>query len=514
MANPLSFLIELFDKMSGPANKISGSVNTMADSIERAHDKVGGFESTWTKLHSGLEVGRRGFEMVRGVAEGVVGVLEEIGQNQATQGIFEDILGKDEGRGVLDWLGKIRNSTAFTRDQLEGLTQPLIEFFKGDQLKNVVVAGLDVGRGSMARTEAALDTFAKVASTGKISSRAFKTLGLTTDAFKKLGAGDAGEASITIDKLLSMIAAKSGGQLGGRALQSSNTVAAKLNQIRGWTGELWERLSDSPALPRIVESLDKLGRTLTSEEVIGGLANLLEKMGEKLPDAISAAADLVTSLTPILRGVGAVLTWVGEAFSTAGTVIGEQAARIYLYFEGLFEGIAAIFNGGSVLDAVWKMITNLFDILTAPARTMFSIIGQSMVDGLVEGITGAFGAVKDAVVGLADSTVGWFKEKLGIASPSKVMMRLGGYTAEGFALGLESGAGRVDGAFSAVLSAPAVEAGAGGGGRGSLSVSFGDIIVQGGGKDSRGLGEELRQAVRQAVRDVIDEYGLKAGLVT
>ncbi len=513
MANPLSFLIELFDKMSGPANKISGSVDNMAASIEKAQAHVGGFESTWTKLHSGLEVGRRGFELAKGAAEGVLGILEEIGQNQATQGIFEDVLGKDEGRGVLDWLGKIRNSTAFTRDQLEGLTQPLIEFFKGDRLKDVVVAGLDVGRGSMARTEAAFDALAKVAATGKIGRGAFKTLGLTTDAFKKLGAGDAGEASITVDKLLSMIQDKSGGQLGGRTLQSANTVAGRLNQIRGWTGELWERLSDSPALPLIVDSLDKLGRTLTSEEVIGGLANLLEKMGEKLPDAISAAADLVMSLTPILRGVGAVLGFVGDVFSTAGTIIGEQAARIYLYFESFAQGLMAFFGGdGSVIDAVWKMITNLFDILTAPAKAMFSIIGESIVDGLVAGITGALGKVQDAITGLADSTVGWFKEKLGIASPSRVMMRLGGYTAEGFALGLEGGAGRIDGAFSAALGAPAVEAGAGG--RGTLSVSFGDIIVQGGGKDGRGIGEDLRQAVRQALRDVVDEYGIEAGLVT
>lgn len=511
MANPLSFLIELFDKMSGPATKISGSVDHMADSIEKAHERVDGFESRWTKLNEKLELGHRGFELVKGVAEGAIDILEEIGKNQATQGIFEDILGKDEGRGVLDWLGKIRTSTAFTRDQLEDLAQPMAEFFRGDKLKNVIVAGLDVGRGDLARTQAALDTFAKVASTGKISARAFKTLGLTTDAFKKLGAGDAGEANIGVDKLLSMIAEKSGGQLGGRALQSSNTVAGKLNQIRGWTGELWERLSDSPALDHIVESLDKLGRTLTSEEVIGGLANLLEKMGEKLPDAISAAADLIISLTPILRGVGAVLGWISEAFNTAGTIIGEQAARIYLYFEGFAEALMAIFGGeGSVITAVWKMITNLYDILTAPAKAYFSIIGEAMMDGLVGGITGALGRVEDAVVGVADSVVGWFKEKLGIASPSRVMMRLGGYTAEGFALGLEGGSGRIDDAFSATLGAPTVDAG--GGGRGGLTVTFGDIIVSGAGKDAKCIGEDLRQVVRQAIRDAAAEYGLEAGV--
>jgi hypothetical protein len=61
----------------------------------------------------------------------------------------------------------------------------------------------------------------------------------------------------------------------------------------------------------------------------------------------------------------------------------------------------------------------------------------------VNGITNGLGAVKDAITNVADSTVGWFKEKLGIHSPSRVFGQLGGFIGQGAALGMEGEQGRV-----------------------------------------------------------------------
>jgi hypothetical protein len=44
---------------------------------------------------------------------------------------------------------------------------------------------------------------------------------------------------------------------------------------------------------------------------------------------------------------------------------------------------------------------------------------------------------------VADSTVGWFKEKLGIHSPSRVFGELGGFIGQGAAIGMEGEQGRV-----------------------------------------------------------------------
>ncbi|MNJ42386.1 hypothetical protein D3C77_373560 [compost metagenome] len=50
------------------------------------------------------------------------------------------------------------------------------------------------------------------------------------------------------------------------------------------------------------------------------------------------------------------------------------------------------------------------------------------------------GQIKQAMSTLGSSTIGWFKEKLGIHSPSRVFAELGGYTTEGLAQGLDAGA--------------------------------------------------------------------------
>lgn len=69
----------------------------------------------------------------------------------------------------------------------------------------------------------------------------------------------------------------------------------------------------------------------------------------------------------------------------------------------------------------------------------FLQIGADMINGLVLGITGRLAAVRDAVVGAAESVSGWFKETLGINSPSRVFIEHGGWISEGAAIGIERG---------------------------------------------------------------------------
>jgi hypothetical protein len=47
-------------------------------------------------------------------------------------------------------------------------------------------------------------------------------------------------------------------------------------------------------------------------------------------------------------------------------------------------------------------------------------------------------ALKDSVVGIASNSTNWFKEKLGISSPSRVFMNLGEMVGEGAAIGIGS----------------------------------------------------------------------------
>ncbi|SPR99538.1 phage tail tape measure protein [Cupriavidus taiwanensis] len=69
----------------------------------------------------------------------------------------------------------------------------------------------------------------------------------------------------------------------------------------------------------------------------------------------------------------------------------------------------------------------------------FVEIGAQIMQGLVNGITSGVGAVKDAITGAGSAVIGYFKEKLGIHSPSRVFAELGGFTMAGLTQGIERG---------------------------------------------------------------------------
>ncbi len=69
--------------------------------------------------------------------------------------------------------------------------------------------------------------------------------------------------------------------------------------------------------------------------------------------------------------------------------------------------------------------------------------GGNLVDGLIGGITTRAAALKDTVVGMASDVADWFKQKLGIQSPSRVFMQAGGFIADGAAVGITEGQDRV-----------------------------------------------------------------------
>ncbi|QDQ27687.1 phage tail tape measure protein [Chitinimonas arctica] len=83
-------------------------------------------------------------------------------------------------------------------------------------------------------------------------------------------------------------------------------------------------------------------------------------------------------------------------------------------------------------DAIMAFMTGL------PAR--FAALGGQVIDGLISGITAKWGELKAKVGELGDGMAGWFKEKLGIHSPSRVFAELGGFTMAGLAQGLSEGA--------------------------------------------------------------------------
>lgn len=93
----------------------------------------------------------------------------------------------------------------------------------------------------------------------------------------------------------------------------------------------------------------------------------------------------------------------------------------------------------SPFGLLWTAFTSALSLLGIQVPEKFRSFGSFIIDGLIGGITGRLAALKDAVVGAATSAATWFKQKLGIASPSKVFTQFGGWISEGAAKGIETG---------------------------------------------------------------------------
>ncbi|MET3177871.1 UNVERIFIED_ORG: hypothetical protein ABIC43_001010 [Variovorax guangxiensis] len=180
---------------------------------------------------------------------------------------------------------------------------------------------------------------------------------------------------------------------------------------------------------------------------------------------------VLTVLTRVLGFAATAVMWLGRALllnpiGLAVTAIATAAFLIYKYwgpisgfFIGLWERAKGAFAafwqylGGSMPAALatvgtaiinWSPLGLFYQAFAGvmqwfgielPAK--FTTFGAQMMQGLVSGITGMLGTVQDAINGVADSTVGWFKEKLGIRSPSRVFMQAGENIVEGAAIGID-----------------------------------------------------------------------------
>ncbi|MNM92000.1 hypothetical protein D3C81_1043180 [compost metagenome] len=114
-------------------------------------------------------------------------------------------------------------------------------------------------------------------------------------------------------------------------------------------------------------------------------------------------------------------------------------AEIKAGFSGGISGILTVLANFSPIGLIYQAFAGVLNYLGVDMPARFTEFGGMIISGLVKGLTAGFGAVKDAISSIGTSTIGWFKEKLGIHSPSRVFAELGGFTTEGLAQGLERG---------------------------------------------------------------------------
>lgn len=179
-----------------------------------------------------------------------------------------------------------------------------------------------------------------------------------------------------------------------------------------------------------------------------GVRMLAMTMGGALVTALRTVGIALWGLAanPIVLIIAAVVA----ALAAGAYLIYKNWDAVKNYFTNAWTEIKAGFDGGiggiittlvnfSPLGLVYQAFAGVLSYLGIELPSRFTEFGSMIVNGLVNGLTAGLGAVKDAIGSIGDSSIGWFKEKLGIHSPSRVFAELGGFTMAGLTQGLEGG---------------------------------------------------------------------------
>lgn len=146
------------------------------------------------------------------------------------------------------------------------------------------------------------------------------------------------------------------------------------------------------------------------------------------------------------------ITWIVLAIAGAALLIYKNWAPISAFFVGIWNTIKTAFNGGikgiSALIINWSPI-GLFYSAFAKVLSWFGIdlpakftgFGAMILEGLKNGILSKVNAVKDAITGAVSGVIDKARGILGIHSPSRVFMGIGGYTMQGMANGIANANG-------------------------------------------------------------------------
>lgn len=193
------------------------------------------------------------------------------------------------------------------------------------------------------------------------------------------------------------------------------------------------------------------------EDISGFVTGVVNFFTVDLPNAINALvqrfAQLPGNIAAFLSMVITnVVAWVANMVSNAVSAGSRFISGIAGFMSALPGNIASWLSGvistvvgwvsqfaSNATSAASQFASNLINGLASIPGQVTSI-GSNIIQGMVNGVTSAAGRLIDSVKGAVDDAINAAKNLLGIHSPSRVFRKIGQYTMQGAALGVDDDA--------------------------------------------------------------------------
>ena len=235
-------------------------------------------------------------------------------------------------------------------------------------------------------------------------------------------------------------------------------IKEAIDAVRNWFDAVQPLKKVVDIFRSIIDAIKDLSIALYNTDIvqnlIHGLTNGIKAGAKMVWDGIkNLAKGIINTIKKVLgiHSPSTVMIAIG-GFIVSGLVIGLKNGAVELFdsIKGLGSKIINAFKDLD-LSSISTLFYNLFRLFPSikilnplsALLNVFNVLGKDTIRGLSNGISQAAPAVWDAIVSVAKNLIESFKKILGIHSPSRVMMIIGGFIVSGLLLGLKDGAGSI-----------------------------------------------------------------------
>ena len=220
-------------------------------------------------------------------------------------------------------------------------------------------------------------------------------------------------------------------------------------------------------IPAATEAIIKIAETLTDPGNLGNLVDaaleiiltLADGIIDAVPRLLEVAPKLITNVITALvenfpkiieSGVKLVMSLVDGLIKSIPQLTAAVPKLIIGIVQGILDNLPQIIMSGPkiIMALIEGLISAIPDLVLAVPTLIKSIvdtflnydwgsIGRNIVSGIKNGVLNTWNGLKSGVGTAVNGLVGGVESILGIASPSKVFARIGGYMAEGLGQGFD-----------------------------------------------------------------------------